>query len=177
MIIGRKAFHSKEKYCIMTKSDEIDGDNMTNVEDVWNDNNKPNTSEVLEALRAAERIEDFSREYGSCFVDITFKDYLTSLLETHGISKYAAVKASGISDSYAFQIFQGSKSPSRDKLLSLAIGMQINLKECQRLLKLAGVNELYAKNRRDAIIIFGLEKGLTVPQLNDILFDMKEFAL
>ena len=150
---------------------------MNTTNDVWGENDKPNTNEILEALRAAESIEEFSREYCSCFVDVTFKDYLSSLLETHGISKYAAVKASGISDSYAFQIFQGNKSPSRDKLLSLAIGMEISLQECQRLLKLAGVNELYAKNRRDAIIIFGLERGLSIPQINDILFDMKEFAL
>ena len=155
----------------------MDGDTRNTMDDVWGDSSKPCTDEVLAALRGAESIEDFSREYCNCFVDVTFKDYLSSLLEAYGISKYAAVKASGLSDSYAFQIFQGHKSPSRDKLLSLAIGMQISLKECQRLLKLAGVNELYAKNRRDAILIFGLERGLSIPQLNDILFDMNEFAL
>jgi len=155
----------------------MDEDNRNTEEGIWAENKKPSTREVLEALRAAESIEDFSKEYYSCFVDISFEDYLSSLLEKYGISKYAAVKASGLSDSYAFQIFQGYKNPSRDKLLSLAIGMQISLDECQRLLKLAGVNELYAKNRRDAILIFGLEKNLSVPQLNEILFDMEEFTL
>ena len=155
----------------------MDEDSLNTIDDIWADNKKPSTVEVLEALRGADSIEDFSKQYFSCFVDISFEDYLNSLLETHGISKYAAVKASGLSDSYAFQIFQGYKNPSRDKLLSLAIGMHISFEECQRLLKLAGVNELYAKNRRDAIIIFGLERSLTVPQLNEILFDMEEFTL
>lgn len=144
---------------------------------IWEEAAKPDTAEVLEALRRFDRVEDFANEYVDCFVDSTFKDYLNGLIESHGLKKYSVIKASGLSDSYAFQIFQGIKSPSRDKLLALVIGMRLNLSECQRLLKLAGVNELYAKNRRDAIIIFSLERKLSISQLNDILFDMEEATL
>lgn len=144
---------------------------------IWGPDEKPGTLEILEALKKAEDIAAFAREYMDSFVDITFKEYLEGLLIARGIKKSTVIKASGLSDSYAFQIFQGYKNPSRDKLLALAVGMQATFEECQRLLKLAGVNELYAKNRRDAIIIFGLERGYSIPQLNDILFELEEFTL
>ena len=144
---------------------------------IWEPNAKPSTFEILEALKKAQDIATFTREYVDAFTDITFKEYLEGLLDARNVKKSVAIKASGISDSYAFQIFQGYKSPSRDKLLALAVGLRTSIDECQKLLKLAGVNELYAKNRRDAIIIFGLDKGLSVPQLNDILFELEEFTL
>lgn len=140
-------------------------------------NKKPPTIEMLEAIKRASNIETFTREYMNSFVDVSFKEFLDGLIAARGVKKSVVIKASGLNDSYAFQIFQGYKSPSRDKLLVLAVGLRTSLEECQKLLKLAGVNELYAKNRRDAIIIFGLEKKLSVPELNDILFDMEEFTL
>ena len=144
---------------------------------IWEPNEKPSTFEILEALKKAQDITTFTREYVDAFTDITFREYLEGLLDARNVKKSVAIKASGLSDSYAFQIFQGYKSPSRDKLLALAVGLRTSIDECQKLLKLAGVNELYAKNRRDAIIIFGLDKGLSVPQLNDILFELEEFTL
>ena len=144
---------------------------------VWVQKEKPRTDEILEAIRHAKSIEDFTRRYSESFVDDTFKDYLNGLINSRGLKKSAVIKASGLSNSYAFQIFQGNKSPSRDKLLSLAVAIKLNYEECQKLLKLAGVNELYAKNRSDAIIIFGMERGLSVPQLDDILFELEEFTL
>ena len=144
---------------------------------VTNKRNKLLTEEILDALKKSENIKTFTREYVDSFVDVTFKEYLDGLLAAKNIKKSSAIKASGLSDSYAFQIFQGYKSPSRDKLLVLAVGLGATYDECQRLLKLAGANELYAKNRRDAIIIFGIEKGLSVPELNDLLFELEEFTL
>lgn len=135
------------------------------------------TSEILELLNKAEDIELFTKEHTDCFGDLTLAGYLEHLMETKGLKKSQVIKASGLNESFAYQIFAGYKNPSRDKLLSLAIGMQLTLTECQRFLKLAGVSELYAKNRRDAIIIFGLNKGLSIFQINDILFDLDEFML
>lgn len=137
----------------------------------------PMTEEILAALKEADNIKAFTTKYVNSFVDVTFKEYLDSLLTAKAVKKAAVIKSSGPTDSYAFQIFQGFKSPSRDKLLALAVGLGVTFDECQKLLKLAGVNELYVKNRRDAIIIYGIENGLAVPELNDLLFELEEFTL
>lgn len=138
---------------------------------------QPTTSDFLEILYQSDDISQFAQAHKSLFVDLSLGEYLESLMEAHGLKKAQVIKASGLSEAYTYQIFSGLKNPSRDKLLALAVGMRLSFDECQRLLKLAGVNELYVKNRRDAIIIFGLHKRLSLGKLNDILFDMEEFTL
>ena len=112
------------------------------------------------------------------FTEITLKDYLNILIEKHNLKKSVIIKESQLGEPFTRQLFSGIRSkPSRDKVLALAIAMKITLEECQKLLRAAQVNELYPKNRRDAIIIYGLAKKLTVPQVNDILYEMEEFTL
>lgn len=146
-------------------------------QEAWEQYKNVLTDEILAFLNKAEDIEVFTREQTDRFAGLTFAGYLEHLMEEKGLKKSQIIKASGINESFAYQIFNGYKNPSRDKLLALAIGMQLTLTECRRFLKLAGVSELYAKNRRDAIIIFGLNKNLSIFQINDILFDMDEFML
>lgn len=61
--------------------------------------------------------------------------------------------------------------PERKKLLALAVGMRLNLEELQTLLKCSGYAPLYAKNPFDCVVIFGVCKGLTVAEINELLFD------
>ena len=48
------------------------------------------------------------------------------------------------------------------------------LEETNRMLQAAGVNELYVKDRRDAIIIFSLEHGYTLMKTNEELYRFGE---
>lgn len=136
------------------------------------------TENVLEAILASGHIEAFLHDYVDSFTEITLKDYLNILIEKHNLKKSVIIKESQLGEPFTRQLFSGIRSkPSRDKVLALAIAMKITLEECQKLLRAAQVNELYPKNRRDAIIIYGLAKKLTVPQVNDILYEMEEFTL
>jgi hypothetical protein len=69
------------------------------------------------------------------------------------------------------QLFSGIRHPSRDRLICLALGMAVTLDEMQELLRRLGHAELYAKDKRDAIIIYGISHGQTLQELNDSLFD------
>ena len=136
------------------------------------------TENILEAILASSHIDSFLQDYVDSFTEITLKDYLNTLMEKYKLKKSTVIKASQLGEPFARQLFSGIRSkPSRDKVLSLAIAMKITLNECQKLLQIAQVNELYPKNRRDAIIIYGLSKELSVPQVNDILYEMEEFTL
>ena len=59
-------------------------------------------------------------------------------------------------------------------MLPLAFAMRCTLQETNRMLQAAGVNELYVKNRRDAIIIFCLEHGYGLMKTNEELFRFGE---
>ena len=55
--------------------------------------------------------------------------------------------------------------------------LRCSLRETQRLLRLAGVSELWAKVRRDAIIIWCINQGYTREQCDDQLWSLGEKTL
>ena len=81
------------------------------------------------------------------------------------------------SNDYGYQIFDGSKTPSRDKVIALALPMQLTLDEANRLLHLSNNGILYPKIKRDSIIIFGLENNQKIINLNITLDDFGEAPL
>ena len=70
-----------------------------------------------------------------------------------------------------YQLFSGIRRPSRDRLIALAISMNVSLEEMQELLRHGGFAELYARDKRDAILIFGISHQMTLHEMNDLLFD------
>ena len=75
---------------------------------------------------------------------------------------------------YAYQIFSGRRKPARDKLLALGFGMGLALEEMQKLLKVSEYPVLYAKNKRDSILLFCLDKGVSLIETNELLYEMGE---
>ncbi len=55
--------------------------------------------------------------------------------------------------------------------------MELNVEETQALLKIGGFAMLYPKNKRDAIIIDGVNSSLSVAQINENLYDNGENTL
>ncbi len=65
----------------------------------------------------------------------------------------------------------------RDNAIMLAFGLGCSLVETQRLLRLAGVSELWPKIRRDAIIIWSIKEGLSREECDDELWRLGEKTL
>lgn len=141
------------------------------------DNRATITDKLFEKLQEADDISLFAESNTDSFTSITLKDYIQKLLRCHGLKKSQVISESGLNEIYIYQIMAGKRNPSRDKLLALAIAMKLDIEECQKLLKFGGVNELYPRNRRDAIILFGLKKKLNIFDLNELLFDLDEVIL
>lgn len=100
---------------------------------------------------------------------ISFVDYINQLMIEKNIEKSAVIKDSLIPRTYAYQIFQGSKQAGRDKVLQLAFAMKLDLDETNRLLTIAQHNHLYAKQQRDAIVIFALSNQYSLMETNELL--------
>ena len=75
------------------------------------------------------------------------------------------------------QVFSGRRSPSRSRLLCLCFGLNASLEETQELLKQCGFAQLYPKDRRDAIILYGILNGMDLFAVNDKLFAENEETL
>ena len=141
--------------------------------------NGKNTNELLDILKSCsnpthlKEALDLLPESGSQ----TLSNYLAQLLAEKGLSRAKVIEQANLARAYGYQIFQGEKQPSRDKLLAIAFAMHLSLDECNRMLTLAHANILYSKNRRDAILIYGLAKGISIYEVNDLLLSVEEEAL
>ena len=64
---------------------------------------------------------------------------------------------------------KGTRKPSRDKILRLAIGAGLTLRETTRSLELSEMAPLYPKSRRDIIITVAINQKANVIDTNLLL--------
>ena len=89
----------------------------------------------------------------------------------------SGIRDSGVNGTFVYDIFKGKSMPGRDNALMLAFGLHCDERETQRLLRLAGVSELWPKRRRDAIILWCVKHGLTRVACDEELFCLGERTL
>lgn len=128
------------------------------------------TDELRHEIKAATDIEDYLGSNQENLIHHSLAGHLDSLLSRKGISKADVVRGSLLSRAYVYQIFSGEKTPSRDKLIALAFGLRLSEEEAQTLLKVSKNRELYARDSRDAIILFSLQRNKSIFQVNELLF-------
>lgn len=130
--------------------------------------------QILKKITNGQELENYINNELPPQDSMTFHAYYNSYLEQCHPEKAKVIQVSGISRTYAYQILQGEKNPSRDKILALALAAGMDLKNINQCLKLAGMNELYEKVRKDAIILFSLNKKLSILEINELLYEMGE---
>ncbi len=132
---------------------------------------EPLTEELLDELLDAPAPEAF---VDGAFANRDLASYLTQLADEKGLKRSEVVREAGLDATFGYQIFKGQRGASRNKVLQLAFALSCSLREANRALKAAGHNELYCKNRRDAIIIFCLAHGCDLRKTEEELFRFGE---
>lgn len=132
---------------------------------------------VLNSINNKDSLSEYLHKNINTYNNITLQSYFKIILKEKGIKKSDVIIASNINRTYAYQILNGTKKPSRDKIIQLCIGANLNLEETQRALTLGNTNNLYAKNSRDSIIIFAINKGIDIIKTNDLLYNYGETIL
>ncbi len=135
------------------------------------------TNKLLDELTSGAPLTSFISENSENFIEINISETLHRLLKEKGLTKSAVLKRAEINDIYGYQIFSGKRRPSRDKLISIALGMELSLEEVQVLLKSAGFQELYPKFKRDSIIINCVCENKSVFETNGILYNYNQTLL
>lgn len=133
------------------------------------------TEELQQILKHASK--DELNTYLKEVSNITFQQYFESLCDKYALNKSTIIQNSLLDRTYAYQIIQERRNGSKDKILLLALGLQCNLQECNKLLTLSNNSILYANRKRDALIIYAIEKHLSVIETNELLVDQKEEIL
>lgn len=128
------------------------------------------TDELNHEIKAATDIEDYFKNNKESMLAHSLAEHLNLLLTQKNISRADVVRNSQLDKAYVYQIFSGMKTPSRDKLIALAFGLGLSDDETQKMLKLSGNRELYARDERDALILFALQRKKTILETNKLLF-------
>ena len=135
------------------------------------------TSDLLKVLKSKKSITEYLNENEESLIDEPVFRQLENLILAKGLKKSDVIKASNLDRTYAYQIFNGTKKPSRDKLLSLCFGMNLNFNEIQELSNRSGYAPLYPKNKRDSIIIFAINKRMNVIDTDILLSENNQSTL
>ena len=138
---------------------------------------RKSTGQLNQELMQASSLGEYVSENRDAFSEQAVSPLLSELYEKKSISKAALARRAGMSEVYLHQVFSGRRSPSRDRLLCLCLGLEATLEETQELLRQAGFAQLYPRHKRDAVISYGLVHGISLGEINDRLFVENEKTL
>lgn len=119
---------------------------------------KTTTTHLEEVLRHTppEKIPSFSVEYADKMLvsDRPFRDYMLTLLAARGMRQQTLFLNADISEGYGYKLLSEEKhTVQRDVILRICLGAALTVDETNRALTLYGMAPLYAKLRRDAVLI------------------------
>lgn len=129
------------------------------------------TDELRHEIKTATDIEDYFIQNKSHLLKNSLAEHLHMLLDQKNLRRADVIRGSLLGRAYVYRIFAGEKIPSRDKLIALSFGLQLTEEETQKMLKLSGNRELYARDERDALILFALQRNKSVMDANEMLLD------
>lgn len=124
-----------------------------------------NTTQLLDILNETDNLDDILEK----IPDLSFSLLLESFCERAHMTKSDLIKKTTLDRTYAYQIINNTKNPSQDKVIQLALALSLNLHDTNLLLTLSNNKSLYPKLKRDAVIIFCINKKYSVIETNELL--------
>lgn len=138
---------------------------------------KKSTDELLKQLNNCNNIDDYFKENSEQLIQTNIADYLYDVFKEKCLVKSQVFRKAEVDEIFGYQIFSGRKNPSRNTLIAICIGARFTLNEIQAALKIAGFATLYAKNKRDSLIIYGITHAKSVLEINEMLWGENEKTL
>ncbi len=135
------------------------------------------TTELFQHLVEGASFEKSLEALGTAINNPSLTELLAALQKRNGLSASDIADQTLLSKSYVHQLFNGIRSPGRNAVLCVARVLKANLHETRTLLRLSQKGDLYPRIRRDAAIIFGIERDYDLMRLERLLTDIGEASL
>lgn len=113
------------------------------------------------------------------FTDRSFGNYFKDLLLEKKITQQKVFIDADLSDKYGYKIVSGEKHTNqRDVILRLCYAGHLTVDETNRALSLYNMSPLYARSKRDALLIVAFNERVgDILDLNQYLIDNGESSL
>ena len=129
------------------------------------------TGELENELKTANSADEYLIQNSDYLLRQSISDALNEALYRANLTISKVVRNSGLTRSHVYHIFGGKRMPSRDKLIAIALGLGLGCDETNALLKKCRFAPLYAKDARDAVIMFNLAHNKDIFETN---FDLEK---
>lgn len=133
---------------------------------------KTRTSTLLQKLFKTSNLKGFIERNAKDMEIPLFHIYISELCQTMGEVPERVIKMASIERTYGHQLFNGTRKPSRDKVIQLAFGFGLDVDGTQNLLKIAQKSVLYPKIKRDAAILYCISHNIGIVETQSMLNDM-----
>lgn len=132
------------------------------------------STQILESmLMSSETIEDFlGNNQDECKLP-AFHQELRKQLHESQVAANGFYRLVDLDQSFCYQLLSGKRKPSRDTVMRISLALKLDMAAANGLLKVAGHQPFYARNPRDATIMHGLVKGMSLTELNDKLWSLE----
>lgn len=139
---------------------------------------RKNTSELLNELNAQNAdLSEYLETNPDNFINENIKEFWDEKIEKSGSTKSNIINKSDFSYCYFYDIINGRKIPSKDKIIRLILAMKLSFDDCQDALRISGKSALYPKIKRDSILIYSINNLLSIYEANDLLLQYGEEPL
>ncbi|MBQ7740227.1 MAG: hypothetical protein IJT65_03230 [Eubacterium sp.] len=133
------------------------------------------TEDLLEELKQENTdIKEYITENSNSFIQVNLREFWNGLFEKSGKTKADVVNNSDVSYIYFYEILQGKKVPTKDKIVRLILAMGLELEDCQKALKYCNQSLLYPRIKRDSYIIYAIEHKISVYKTQEMLIEAGE---
>lgn len=130
---------------------------------------KVTTDSLLKRIFKTKNLDSFFQRNEQNLHPHDFCALLAALCDQRELIPERVIFRAQIDRTYGHQLFNGTRRPSRDKVLQLAVGMGLTVEEAQQLLQAAGKSPLYPRLKRDAALIFCLKNGYDMMTTQELL--------
>ncbi|MBR6229660.1 MAG: hypothetical protein IKQ97_07985 [Eubacterium sp.] len=140
---------------------------------------KENTSQLASEICRMQSMDGWEKKHDDELIEeMSLSEFLDQLLLRYAVRKNEIIRRANLDTTYGYQIFQGKKkTPSREKLLRLALAWPLTVDETKRLLYYGKAETLYPRVRRDAYLMYAIHNRFTVLETDQYLYEHGEPTL
>ena len=130
---------------------------------------KDTTSIIQNKVDNASTIEELHEIIKNLPKD-SFCVRVDEMRQAHNIKSFNSIqKDVAMGKSQFFDVLSGRAKPQRQHIIKIGIAMHLSVTEINELLKLAHHKELYAKNPEDLVVQYGIQRGLSIIEIEEEL--------
>lgn len=127
------------------------------------------TEKILNQLGGDQSFTEILNENKDSFFYKSIGQYILDEIQKQNTTKAKVIKQSGINKRFFFHIISDNKRPSRRYVIRIFLALKLDLKDIQWYLKACDYPQLYARDKRDAVIIYCINHKISVPECNTML--------